>query len=141
AVSEKHGLAVRAAENAVSSIIIRLEPGNRDTDAFLAGAEQFCEKNFPPDAFALSEEERKLVFDYAGRLGRIEKDCPCSETGARGFLKVAENISDYNHRSLLGTLKLFDRLCPEHPEMDAVAFFRAAVRGGLQGLLYMKDSL
>lgn len=141
AVSDGHELAVRAAENAVSSIIIRLEPGNRDTDAFLAGTEQFCEKGFPPDAFDLSEEERKLVFDYAGRLGRIEKDCPCSETGDRGFLKVAENISDYNHRSLLGTLKLFDRLCPEHPEMDAVAFFHTAVRGGLQGLLYMKDSL
>lgn len=141
AVSENHGLAVRAAEDAVSSIIIRLEPGNRDTDAFLAGTEQFCEKGFPPDAFELSEEERKLVFDYAGRLGRIEKDCPCSKTGDGGFLKVAENISDYNHRSLLSTLNMFDRLCPAHPGMDAVEFFRAVIRGGLQGLLYMKDSL
>ena len=81
------------------------------------------------------------MFDYAGRLGKIEKDSPCSKTGDGGFLKVAENISDYNHRSLLETLKLFDWLCPEHPEMDAVAFFHTAVRGGLQGLLYMKDSL
>lgn len=140
AVSETHDLAVRAAENAVSSIIIRLDPGKRETDAFLAGTEQFCEKGFPPDAFDFSDDEKKIVFDYARQLGRIEKDSPCSKIGDGGFLKVAENSMDYNHRSLFSTLKLFDRLCPVHPVMDAVEFFRVVVRAGIQGLLFLNDS-
>ncbi len=140
AVSERHDIAVQAAEHAVSSVVIRLEPENRETDTFLAGTGQFCEEGFPPDAFALPEDAGKIVLDYAGRLGRIGKDSPCSKIDDGGILKVAENISDYNHRTLLETLKLFDQLCPEHPEFDAVEFFRAAIRGGLQGLLYMRDS-
>ena len=140
AVSERHELAVQAAEQAVSSIILRLKPDGRETDSFLAGTEQFCEKGFPPDAFELAEEDEKIVFDYAGRIGRIEKDCPCAKIDDGGFLKVAENSRDYNHRSLLATLELFDRMCPDHPEFDAGKFFRTAIRGGLQGLLYMRDS-
>ncbi len=140
AVSECRQLAVQAAENAAASIVLRLEPGSRETDAFLAGTEQFCEKGFPPDAFDLDEAGRKTVLDFAGRLGRIEKDSPCAKIGDAGFLKVAENSRDYNHRSLLATLELFDRLCPEHPALDAVEFFSAAIRGGIQGLLYVNES-
>ena len=140
ALSDGYGLAVRAAEQAVSSIILRLESGNRETDSFLAGAEQFCEKGFPPDAFPLSDEDRQAVLAYAAALGQIEKDAPCSKIGDGGILRIAENNNDYNHRSLLSTLQLFDRLCPEHPAFDAPAFFATALRGGIQGLLYMRDS-
>ncbi|MBQ9538146.1 MAG: ATP-grasp domain-containing protein [Treponema sp.] len=140
AVSKCRELAVQAAENAVSSIVLRLEANSRETDAFLAGTEQFCEKGFPPDAFVLDDEGKETVLSFASKLGSIRKDSPCSKIGDAGFLKVAENIRDWNHRSLLATLELFDRLCPEHPELDALKFFEAAIRGGLQGLIYMRDS-
>lgn len=140
ALSDGYDLAVQAAEHAVSSIVLRLEAGNRETDAFLAGTEQFCEQGFPPDAFLLSDEERQTVLSCAEQLGKIEKDAPCAQIEDGRFLEIAENKRDYNHRSLLSTLQLFDRLCPEHPAFDALAFFTTVLRGGIQGLLYMRDS-
>ncbi len=140
ALSEGHELAVHAAEEAVSSIIMRLEAKNRETDSFLSGTELFCEKDFPPDAFSLGTDDRQAVFDYAEKQGRIEKDAPCSKIGDGRILKIAENNSDYNHRNLLSTLVLFDALCPKHPEFGAVEFFKTVLRGGIQGLLYLKDS-
>lgn len=54
--------AVRAAEEAARSILIRLEPHNRETDAFLAMP---CDTAFPPSAFGRGGDG--VPRDYAGR--------------------------------------------------------------------------
>ncbi|HBG66251.1 MAG TPA: hypothetical protein DDW78_07245 [Treponema sp.] len=137
--SRDYALAVDAAEDAVSRIVLRLEPDNRQTDVFLARREKRAEAHFPPDAYLLSPAQ-KDAFDALARsqvnIPRNEKTCALLSEKVKDF---ADTIKDYNHRSLLDTLRLFDSLCPEHPQLEGRKFWHALVRGGLQGILYVND--
>lgn len=135
-----HDLAVQASERAVSNIVLRLEKNSPATESFLARDEKFAEKNFPPDAFVLTEPQRIKLEQYFGALGTIPKNTGCAKIDNSEISEFAENITDYNHRTLLQTLVMFDRICPEHPALNASKFCKVLIRGGLQGLLYTLDS-
>ena len=140
-LSAKKELAMESAEDAVSDVVLRLECENSETDRFLAGESSRSELNFPPDAFELDEktwteleksaEDQKVI----GAGEKVAKKIPiCIE-------KSADNLKDWNHRSIRKTLMLFDEICPEHPELDAVQFWKILVRGGIQGILYYSDGV
>ena len=140
-LSEKKELAVESAENAVSDVVLRLESECAETDRFLSGECQKSEQNFPPDAFELDEKLRAELEQSASKMGvigageKVAKKIPiCME-------KSADNLKDWNHRSIRKTLDLFDEICPEHPEMDALQFWKILVRGGIQGILYYSDGV
>ncbi|MBQ2313907.1 MAG: ATP-grasp domain-containing protein [Treponema sp.] len=137
--SQSRDLAVAAAERAVSRIVLRLEPDNRHTDAFLARREKRAEEHFPPDAYQFTPEQKE-AFDALARsqptVPRNEKTSSLLSEKVKNF---ADTIEDYNHRTLQDTLRLFDRLCPEHPQLEGRKFWRALARGGLQGILYVND--
>ena len=52
--------------------------------------------------------------------------------------KLQQN--DWNARSLIQTIQLFDKLRPNHPQLQAKNFWKALLKGGIQGALYINDS-
>ncbi|MBO4404168.1 MAG: hypothetical protein J5780_02420, partial [Treponema sp.] len=50
-------------------------------------------------------------------------------------------LKDYNYRTVKKTAELFDLLCPVHPELPAEKILAFLLRGGLQGLLYLSDTV
>ena len=141
ALAEKHELAVQAAEKAVSSIILRLKPHEKQTDDFLASKEKEGERGFPPDAYALSDGQRKMVDAAIASVPRIEKDARVSALWGEQISDFADNIRDFNHRSLSESLAAFDEVCSAHGELDAFVFWQRLLRGGLQGIIYYADCM
>lgn len=122
--------AAAAAEKAVAGIVLRLETGCRETDMFLSGKPD----DFPPSAYSLPSGFNKIS-------GTIPRNARVSDTvpeGLRTLLSSGE--TDWNHRTFSMTCSLFDAVCPEHPELDAVTFWKAVIRGGIQGALYVSDT-
>ena len=56
------------------------------------------------------------------------------------FLKDKLQQSDWNARSLIQTIQLFDKLRPNHPQLQEKRFWKALFKGGIQGALYINDS-
>ncbi len=134
-------LAVEAAEDAVSNVVLRLEPDCPGTEVFLMGVTKRSEDKFPPDAFQIDDETRRQLDEYlekGGVLGECEKPSlkipMCLE-------KIADNVKDWNHRSIKKTLEQFELICPDHCEVEEKLFWNALVRGGIQGILYVCDCL
>ena len=138
-VSEKKNLAVESAEDAVSNVVLRLECDNSETERFLSGECLKSEDKFPPDAFELDEKIFGELMDETGKMGMILQDEKAAKKIPICMEKYADNLKDWNHRSIRKTLLLFDEICPGHPEMDAAQFWRILVRGGIQGILYFAD--
>jgi biotin carboxylase len=120
-----------AAEKAVAGIVLRLETGCRETDMFLAGN---AKDDFPPSAYSLSVDFNKIS-------GTIPMNARISDTVPEELRTLlASGETDWNHRTFSMTCSLFDAVCPEHPELDAVTFWNAVIRGGIQGALYASDT-
>ncbi len=148
-LASKNDLAVSSAQNAVSSIIIRLRANNLQTQNFLNGQNLPSEDGFPYSAFDFSEDEKKLILGMAVEIRKIKKN----ESVSKKILSYADDWNmlnknalifdrrDFNHRSVFKSLELFDKISPDHPELDAVEFCQAMFRGGLQGMLYLSDCI
>ncbi len=130
-------LSLWGAECAVSSIILRLEPNNRKTDAFLNFEELPFEEGFPYCAYDLKQDEFNSLMDYARELKFFESGKRLSECLPE-FLRKDE-LRDFNYRTVAHTARAYDELCPDHVTIDARKFFSALVRGGIQGILYLTD--
>ncbi|MBR1912454.1 MAG: ATP-grasp domain-containing protein [Treponema sp.] len=143
-VSDSYDLAVLAAEHAVSSIVMRLEPHVSATDDFLNGSSKVCEEGFPADAFSVDESFSKTMDAFSQRNPVIGKNVNVSNfilgTGSH-FADILKDcaLKDYNYRTFEKTMRLFDSLCPEHSELDTKVFLQRIVRGGIQGALYYSD--
>lgn len=137
AVSHSREAAVLAAEDAVSNILITLRPGNAETDAFLRGESDECEKDFPPPAFA--EIPGHVLSDLSGKIPADKK----TEDFIPEVLRKAEylNTKDWNYNTILQTARKFDLLRARHPELDARKFWESALRAGIQGAVYYSDTL
>lgn len=148
-VSSKSDLAISSAQNAVSSIIIRLRANNLQTQNFLSGQTLPSEDGFPYSAFNFSQEEKNLILGMAVEIRKIKKN----ESVSKKILSYADDWNvlnkneliferkDFNHRSIFKSLELFDKISPDHLELDAVEFCQALLRGGLQGILYVSDCI
>ena len=137
AVSHDRDTAIKAAEDAVSNVFITLKPNTKETDDYLAGVTQSDEDNFPPDAFG------KLTENQLNELqGEIAADTPVAQT-LPDFLNTSEyqNLIDWNFNTIAQTLQKFDILRAKHPALNKQEFFKAIMRGGIQGAVYYSDSI
>ncbi|MBR4374704.1 MAG: ATP-grasp domain-containing protein [Treponema sp.] len=134
AVALSHDSAYRAAEDAVSSITLRLEPNNPDTDKFLSGVVDDDECGFPPSAFTLSPSVNVSFFVD------IPADAKTSLLIPEVLQPLADSLKDWNHCTLRKTLEKFDKICPTHKKLDGTKFWSSILRAGIQGALYVADS-
>jgi biotin carboxylase len=135
--------AAAAAEAAARAVLIRLEPGDRETDAFLAAA-----GGFPPDAFPLTAELRALLDRLPeGRAGAEA----AGEPALLDFPEFrASDLRDYIGRTVEESLDAVRRLTGLSLPLEAAfsdnnsilgrSFWAALIRGGCQGAAYLIDS-
>jgi biotin carboxylase len=148
--------AVLAAERAARSVLIRLEPGNPATDAFLGafpGGDPARTPGggpaFPPDAFTLDSP-------LLAALARIPEFPPPEPLSAAGIFPFPEftssGLRDYLGRGVEESLEAVRKLCGlELPLCDRLpagggqllgrGFWSALIRGGYQGAAYFLDNL
>ncbi|MBP5251243.1 MAG: ATP-grasp domain-containing protein [Treponema sp.] len=127
-----------SAETAVSNIVLRLEPSDMRTRSFLARTNLPHEKNFPPDAYTVSEEDIAEAKKFVEKYPVIRADAPVR---AEGSPYDFEKYRDFNYRTPRKSLELFNEISPLHPELDTGKFLDALIRGGLQGILYLSDTV
>ena len=138
-LSEDHTLAVKAAEDAASKIVLRLSPCCDDTDEFLRG--DGCDTESGLYSFYDVDTDDDTLQGQVERLPAIGAGKPVMGLVPAALKDVLDQTRDWNHRSLEDSLELFDELCPDHSELDAKRFWRYLIRGGIQGVLYYADSL
>jgi hypothetical protein len=141
--------AVEAAERAARSILIRLEPGDEETGAFLAGRDLPAgNAAFPPDAFPLTAELRALL----ARLpeGTADMGKAAGEPAILAFPEfAAAGLRDYMGRTVaesLAAVRLLTGLSlpltdgsSDNKTILGRSFWAALVRGGYQGAVYFID--
>ncbi|MDR1972011.1 MAG: ATP-grasp domain-containing protein [Treponema sp.] len=128
--------AVRLAETAARSVLIRLEVRNPATDAFLA-----AETAFPPSAFTLGPELRAAL--------ALLPDPPLRSGDPLGIVPfpefTASALRDYAGRGVEESLDAVRELCglalPLGPSLLGRSFWSAFIRGGYQGAVYFIDNL
>ncbi|MFA6855807.1 MAG: ATP-grasp domain-containing protein [Treponema sp.] len=135
ALAGNRGDAVTAAEKAVSRIVVRLEPNCVETEEFLSESAGKSENGFPPPAYIVLCDMNKIS-------GTIPHGVPVSDVVPHELqtLFLSDDAEDWNHRTLRVTCALFDVVCPDHPDLDAQTFWKAVIRGGIQGALYVSDT-
>ena len=136
AVSHDRNMAIKAAEDAVSNVFITLKPATKETDDYLNCVTQSDEENFPPDAFGKLNESQLAQLE-----GVIAADTPVS-AALPDFLNTDEykELTDWNFNTISQTLNKFDILRAKHPELNKKDFFKALMRGGIQGAVYYSDT-
>lgn len=132
-ISSVYGQAVSCSEDAVSRIVVRLKPNSSATEKFLCGEIQSDEKGFPKSAFDLPVE--KLLQDENALL-----ETPFNGVIPQFLAPYANELKDWNHRTIAQTLSQFDEFVPEKHTFKTNEFLRALARGGIQGILYLADS-
>ena len=139
AVSHNREAAVAAAQDAVSDIFITLEPDNPGTEKYLSGSEKYDEEFFPPDAYGkLSAVQLNAISSENSRIPAASKTADFIPK----VLQTAEyiNKTDWNFNTIQAAAEKFDILRPKHPELDAVRFWSALMRGGIQAAVYVSDT-
>ncbi|MFW5689645.1 MAG: ATP-grasp domain-containing protein [Spirochaetota bacterium] len=144
--------ASRAAERAVSLVVARLEPGDRDTARFLFGAAEAGEV-LPPEyrhrAFAPAQPVADTDRQTWARLRSAGSRIPVDRVQVPASL-VSERGRDWCHRTLSESVNALSRLTGLRVDLvdspaalDAIdrCVVAALVKGGLQGALYVVDSL
>ena len=124
-----------AAHEAIRRITLRLSPNNGATDAFLRGKSRSDEAGFPPIAYPKLREK----IDERGFSPSLEAGKKATDWFLRDLIDFAEE--DWNHCTIRQTLERFDSLCPNHPNIPTPLLLNAILRGGIQGALYVSDSL
>ena len=128
--SANYDEAVAAAENAVANIVPVLALNTSATDTFLA---EPIDTEFPPSAFVLPEQIAEELFsECKGKTISASDEIKLPEI----IKSYAENIKDWNKRSIKKTLELFDTLKTSFSGMPLDLFWKALLRGGIQGILY-----
>ena len=122
--------------DAVSNVFITLKPCVKETEDYLAGYTQSDEESFPPDAFGKLTENQLAELE-----GTISENSNASET-LPDFLntKDYQQMIDWNFNTIEQTLKKFDILRPKHPQLNKKEFYKAIMRGGIQGAVYYSDT-
>ena len=131
--------AEEAAHAAIRQITLRLAPHCAQTDAFLRGECEAGERGFPPPAFpaALAVYERHPC----AAVETIPAGAAVSALLPSPLLPFADGETDWNHGTLRHVLGRFDELRPNRYAMNADTFWRAVLRGSIQGALYVADGV
>jgi biotin carboxylase len=137
--------AVAVAQQAVSLILVRLEPGNPETAAFLFG-----NSSWPPPAFAVPESlGRRIEAMPAWLPPEAGKTFSLGSFHAAALdREEARDLQDWNYRGIESSLAALDKILKKNiPPAWARSlapgrvFWQALIRGGLQGALWIFDSL
>ena len=139
AVGINHEQAYKSAEEAVSEIVLRLEPNNPKTEAFLSGRCEIDEEGFPVSAFTFCPNKENSI--TVGEGTKIPAKAKVIDFLPESLIPLADSLKDWNHRTLRKTLEKFDEICPDHGELDGKSFWQAVLRGGIQGALYVADNI
>lgn len=137
--SKSYEDAVGNAEYAVSDILIRLKPDDRLTDTFLSCLEKSSEKNFPPDAYIIPDELKSKVKKFIDSAKDITEEVKTSGLIPSFLKEYAETQKDFNHRTIVKTLEMFDRIQRKNKIINGSLFWKALFRGGLQAVVYVMD--
>ncbi|MDE7139702.1 MAG: ATP-grasp domain-containing protein [Treponemataceae bacterium] len=139
AVAPSCAQAEQAAYAAIQQITVRLVPHQPQTDAFLRGAGESGERGFPPPAFpaALGAYEKHPCVDSA----LIPAGVPVSTMLPPPLLPFLDSETDWNHGTLRQVLGRFDELRQNQYAIRADQFWRALLRGSIQGALYVADGM
>lgn len=138
-VGINHEQAYKSAEEAISEIVLRLEPNNSQTQDFLSGKSEIDEEGFPVSAFTFCPKNENSL--TVGEGTKIPANAKTSDYLPESLIPLADSLKDWNHRSLRKTLEKFDEICPVHGELDGKKFWSALLRGGIQGALYVADNI
>ena len=136
-MNSDYELSVSQAEKACSKILIRLEPNDPETDAFLSGASDPEEEGFPPAAFSAFKDISRLCIPAV-----IPENTSVLSNASQELLKALDSPErDWNYLTALETARRFDLLVPVHPQLDGLKFWSALLKGGIQGAIYVSDSI
>lgn len=140
--ADTHTEAVWAAEEASRRVVILLEPGNLETEAFLFG----CKDEWAPSAFRIDEPELR---DRLARLPLLIDE----SNGAGGKLSImplpgidgVQNL-DWHGRSLSRALEIVQQETSTSINADGDiilgrVFWQALVRGGVQGGIWVVETV
>jgi biotin carboxylase len=143
--------AVTAAEAAARSILIRLDPADQATAAFLS-REGTGDSSFPPDAYLISNEIKTALsqipeFPLPASVSKANFDASIMPFPAF----MSSGLRDYAGRTIRQTLEAVRFLTgfplPESSEnaenklMLGRSFWAALIRGSYQGAVYYIDNL
>lgn len=131
--------AVKAAEEGVRSVFIRLEPGNIATENFLFGPDR---EGWPPPAFVLRKEENISELKIMPLYTPSRRD-------NRAVLMLpdldSEDGKDWHGMILRDALERAEEIIGEDmgklPGALGRIFWAALLRGGLQGAVWVFDTL
>jgi hypothetical protein len=127
-------IATSSAEEKISNLILCLEKNNSETLAFL---QDDLETDFPPSAFSLPKD----VYNEVKNLPQILENLEIPEC----LLPYAENLKDYNHRTIKQTLDIFKKITKFDINQKInfadfkINFWQTLIRGGIQGILYLYE--
>ena len=137
-VAPTRAAAIKAAEDAVKSVVMVLEKGNPETEDFLRMKRAKEDGGFPPQAFELPRDvERAFDFELdceaEKKIGEFDLISNCVPDALSGCM----DIKDWNNLTLLETIEKFDKMNLNHGELNYKKFWLALIRGGIQGALYV----
>lgn len=131
--------AVESADRARSCLVVRLKPFEPETDSFLSGAVRGAENGFPPDAFGLDGKTRAAFDAFLDSAPDLAPDRFVAEQLPPCLASVSDSLCDWNGRTIIQTLRMFDFLVPVHGTYPGKVFWNSLVRGGIQGIMYVHD--
>lgn len=140
AAAPARDLAITAAEDACRAIILRLAPANPATEAFL-NTDNPDPSAFPPNAFALTPNSITGQFLPASLLPGCVIHIPS------GLVPYLDSEHDWQGRTLRQALIQACELesglkacLGSESEKDPNLYWKALLRGGIQGIVYVYDS-
>lgn len=139
AVAPSRAQAEQAAYAAIRQITVRLVPHQPQTDAFLRGEVELGERGFPPAAFPAALDAYEKQPCAASAL--IPAGVPVSTILPPLLRPFLNSEVDWNHGTLRQVLGRFDELRRNQYAIGADQFWRAVLRGSIQGALYVADGV
>jgi len=162
--------AVKAAETAARSILIRLDPSDNETAEFLYKEPHTKAHAFPPDAFLLTSEMQNALIKLPETIiNKAENTKPANNNFAPSCFCVnsslsitpfpaleSSNLTDYMGRTVKEALEAVRILCASVAPCDPLSkpsenaenvvrlgrsFWAALIRGSYQGAVYYIDNL
>ena len=148
ALAPSYKLAEEAAESVARSILLRLTPGDPETQAFLDGSSSVVGpdgSSWPPEAYAgLSAMSLSSLCKMPDMLRVTDGSVSCSIAPLRGT--ETEYICDWQGRSIAGALDAIATMTGvsiglHGDTVFGALFWRALLRGGYQAGAWVIDSV
>lgn len=143
--------AATKAQKAVKTILLELEPNQRETDAFLATpiTQLRQENSFPPAAFILPKPvQQDFILYLSSQKEKFNLEKSLLEQLPSCLLSCLDSLVDWNYRSLRETILMAQEILDTKDKsstscdrcLSLVELWHACILGGVQGILYVIES-